>query len=42
MPEAGGVAVGFDRLLMLVVEADAIEDVLLFPARAFLEGAGEG
>jgi lysyl-tRNA synthetase class 2 len=36
MPEAGGVAVGFDRVLMLVSEADAIDDVLLFPARDFL------
>ncbi len=36
MPEAGGVAVGFDRLLMLLVGAEAIEDVLLFPASGFL------
>ncbi|WP_041449465.1 EF-P lysine aminoacylase EpmA [Anaeromyxobacter sp. Fw109-5] len=35
LPEAGGVAVGFDRVLMLVAEAAAIEDVLLFPAREF-------
>jgi lysyl-tRNA synthetase class 2 len=32
MPDAGGVAVGFDRLLMLLVGAEAIGDVLLFPA----------
>jgi lysyl-tRNA synthetase class 2 len=38
MPDAGGVAVGFDRLLMLLVGAEAIEDVLLFPAREFLAG----
>jgi elongation factor P--(R)-beta-lysine ligase len=38
MPDAGGVAIGFDRLLMLLVEAPAIEDVLLFPARDFLGG----
>jgi lysyl-tRNA synthetase class 2 len=38
MPDAGGVAVGLDRLLMLLVGAEAIEDVLLFPARAFLGG----
>jgi lysyl-tRNA synthetase class 2 len=38
MPDAGGVAVGFDRLLMLVAEAEAIDDVLLFPAREFLQG----
>jgi lysyl-tRNA synthetase class 2 len=30
--EAGGVAVGIDRLLMLLTGAKAIEDVLLFPA----------
>jgi lysyl-tRNA synthetase class 2 len=38
MPDAGGVAVGFDRLLMLLAGAESIEDVLLFPARAFLDG----
>jgi lysyl-tRNA synthetase class 2 len=36
MPEAGGVAVGFDRLLMLLVGAETIADVLLFPAHEFL------
>jgi len=36
MPEAGGVAVGFDRVLMLLVEAETIADVLLFPAEEFL------
>ena len=35
MPQAGGVAVGFDRLLMLLVDAASIEDVLLFPASGF-------
>jgi lysyl-tRNA synthetase class 2 len=36
MPAAGGVAVGLDRLLMLLVGAERIEDVLLFPASEFL------
>ena len=38
VPEAGGVAVGFDRLLMLLTGAPAIEQVLLFPAAGFLAG----
>lgn len=37
MPEAGGVAVGLDRLLMLLIGAERIEDVLLFPAGEFFE-----
>jgi lysyl-tRNA synthetase class 2 len=36
MPEAGGVAVGLDRLLMLLVGAASISDVLLFPGHEFL------
>jgi lysyl-tRNA synthetase class 2 len=36
MPEAGGVAVGFDRLLMLLTGATTIAEVLLFPAGEFL------
>jgi lysyl-tRNA synthetase class 2 len=36
MPAAGGVAVGFDRLLMLLVGAASIADVLLFPAHEFV------
>jgi len=38
MPEAGGVALGLDRLLMLLTGAPAIADVLLFPAAGFLGG----
>ena len=37
MPEAGGVAVGFDRLLMLLTGSATIAEVLLFPAAGFLE-----
>ena len=36
MPAAGGVALGLDRLLMLLTGARAIDELLLFPARDFL------
>ncbi len=36
LPSSGGIAVGLDRLLMLLLDATNIGDVLLFPARAFL------
>jgi elongation factor P--(R)-beta-lysine ligase len=36
MPASGGVAVGLDRLLMLLTDAASISEVLLFPAHAFL------
>ena len=36
MPPCGGVALGLDRLLMLLVGARTIEEVLLFPASGFL------
>jgi lysyl-tRNA synthetase class 2 len=38
MPAAGGIAVGFDRLLMLLTGAESIADVLLFPAHGFWPG----
>jgi lysyl-tRNA synthetase class 2 len=36
MPPSGGVAVGLDRVLMLLLGAQRIEDVLLFPAHDFI------
>jgi lysyl-tRNA synthetase class 2 len=39
MPDAGGVALGLDRLLMLLSGAERIRDVLLFPAEDFLSPA---
>jgi lysyl-tRNA synthetase class 2 len=37
MPDAGGVALGLDRLLMLLTGAERIRDVLLFPAGDFID-----
>ena len=37
MPPSGGVAVGLDRVLMLLLGAERIEDVLLFPAHGFVD-----
>ena len=36
MPPAGGVAIGLDRVLMLLLGVERIEDVLLFPAHGFV------
>jgi lysyl-tRNA synthetase class 2 len=36
MPPSGGVAIGLDRVLMLLLGAGRIEDVLLFPAHGFV------
>jgi len=36
MPPSGGVALGLDRVLMLMLGAERIEDVLLFPAHGFV------
>jgi elongation factor P--(R)-beta-lysine ligase len=36
MPPSGGVAMGLDRVLMLLLGAERIEDVLLFPAHGFV------
>ena len=36
MPPSGGVALGLDRVLMLLLGAERIEDVLLFPAHGFV------
>jgi elongation factor P--(R)-beta-lysine ligase len=36
MPPSGGVAVGLDRVLMLMLGAEELSEVLLFPAEAFV------
>lgn len=38
MPPSGGVAVGLDRVLMLLLGRENIRDVLLFPADEFWDG----
>lgn len=37
MPPCGGVAVGLDRVLMLILNVERIDQVLLFPAHEFVE-----
>ncbi len=36
MPPSGGIAVGLDRVLMLLLQVEQLSDVLLFPAGEFL------
>jgi lysyl-tRNA synthetase class 2 len=36
MPPSGGIAVGLDRVLMLLLGAKRIDEVLLFPASEFV------
>jgi elongation factor P--(R)-beta-lysine ligase len=36
MPPSGGIAVGLDRVLMLMLEMTQIADVVLFPAKDFV------
>jgi lysyl-tRNA synthetase class 2 len=37
MPPSGGVAVGLDRVLMLILGLERIDEVLLFPAHQFVQ-----
>jgi lysyl-tRNA synthetase class 2 len=36
MPPSSGIAIGLDRVLMLLLKAERLDDVLLFPASGFL------
>jgi len=42
LPPAAGIAVGLDRLLMLCLGAERLNEVLLFPAQEFFEGPDGG